>query len=314
MGLATNQALDQVQTLERRRVVAGVLGLLATPVRTLALAVGILVVARGSSGSLLVTQAIYGAATAAFTVWLFRRSIHAPYSGQSSDAAEAPTESLSSLPRFLRFSLPILVTGIALLAGGSAERWGLALRAGPDVTALFVQAVGVSTAAVNAATLPVATYFTPLVSQAAASSPLDPLGVAKRPAVMYVATTLVAVVVATLALVVFSGPLTSVLFGPRFRGIAEFLPWVMLGQSLFALAQAVSIVPITVEATVGVGAAFVGSRAVYLVLLLAFPCGGDCGLWFSKSFALANLLYLGGITVAAVHALRSRSGAMALAR
>jgi O-antigen/teichoic acid export membrane protein len=308
MGQAVNQALDQVQTLERRRVLAGVLGLVATPVRQLALALGLLVVARTSS-SLLVTQGLYGAAAAAFSAWLFRRSIDSPYSGERISADATPDE-LTALPRFLRFSLPILVTNVALLAGGSAERWGLALRAGPDVTALFVQAVAVSTAGVAAATLPIGTYFTPIISQAAASSPKDPLGAARRPIRMFVGTSTLALLLATLAVGALSSPLTTIFFGPRYHRIAGLLPWVMLGQSLFGLAQAISMIPIAVEATLGVGAAFVGSRAVYLVLLLALPCYGDCGLWFSKCFVIANLLYLVGITVAALHAMRSRRAAI----
>jgi O-antigen/teichoic acid export membrane protein len=316
MGQAVNQALDQVQTLERRRVVAGVLGLLATPVRQLALALGLLVLAassRGSgSGALLLTQCLYGVGTAALSAWLFHLSVDSPYSGQRSPTS-APPEDLVSLPRFLRFSLPILVTGLALLAGASAERWGLALRAGPDVTALFVQAVAVSTAAVSAATLPISTYFTPIISQAAASSPDDPLGAARHPIRWFVGTSALGLLVATLALAVLSGPITAIFFGPRFHGIAGLLPWAMVGQSLFGLAQAISMIPVAAEATVGVGAAFVSSRAVYLVLLLALPCYGDCGLWFSKCFAFANLLYLAGIVVAALRAMRSRRAAVAVA-
>ena len=186
IGQAVNQALDQVQTLERRRVLAGVLGLLATPVRQIALAVGLLLLAHSSSGSLLATQCLYGLATAAFSAWLFRRSIDSHYSGERSTAAMAPDD-LVALPRFLRFSVPILITGIALQAGASAERWGLALRAAPGATALFVQAVAVSTAAASAATLPISTYFTPIISQAAASSPDDPLGAARRPILLFVA-------------------------------------------------------------------------------------------------------------------------------
>ena len=62
----------------------------------------------------------------------------------------------------------------------SAERWGLARLADTAATALFVQAVGLSTAAAGAATGFVSAYFNPLILQDAAHH-ADPLQAARVP-------------------------------------------------------------------------------------------------------------------------------------
>jgi hypothetical protein len=100
---------------------------------------------------------------------------------------------------------------------------------------------------------------------------------------------------------------TKIFFGPRFQAVQDLLPWTVLGQSLFLLAQAVWMVPIAIESTAGAAAAFAASRVVYLSLLIWVPCHGRCELWFSKSFVLANLLYLLGVVLVASRALRLAS-------
>jgi O-antigen/teichoic acid export membrane protein len=302
-----NQALDQVQALERSRVVAGILGLLATPVRQLALAAGALFVTGAAAGSLLTVQALYGAGAAALTVWLFWRTMGTPYTGERPKAPGSSQEELVSLPRYLRFSVPFLVTGLASQASASAERWGLAVRSSPEATALFVQALGLALAATNAATLPIGTFFTPIISQAAASSPDDPLRAARRPIGWFVVLSAGALAVCTAAAALLSGPVTTIFFGPRFRAIRDLLPWTVLGQSLFILAQAVWMVPIAIESTAVAAAAFAASRIVYLALLVGVPCRGNCALWYSQCFALANLLYLVGIVLVAWRAMRLAS-------
>jgi hypothetical protein len=183
----------------------------------------------------------------------------------------------------------------------------LALRSSPEATALFVQALGLALAATTAATLPIGTYFTPLISQAAASSPGDPLRAVSRPIRWFVLFSAAALVLCTAAAALLSGPVTTIFFGPRFQAIRELLPWTVLGQSLFLLAQALWMVPIAIESTGGAAAAFALSRVVYLGLLIWVPCHGDCALWYSKSFALANLLYLLAIVVVASRVMRVAS-------
>jgi hypothetical protein len=79
LGLAMNQALDQVQALERRRVLAGLLGLLATPVGQIALAAAAAFVVVASGGSLLAAHSAFGAFTAMLSAWLFLRTLDSPY-------------------------------------------------------------------------------------------------------------------------------------------------------------------------------------------------------------------------------------------
>jgi O-antigen/teichoic acid export membrane protein len=313
LGLAVNQTLDQVQALERHRVLAGLLGLLAGPVRQFALAAAAILVVHATGASLLAAQSVFGLGTAAVSAWLFLRTVDSPYMGQRDTAPASRTEDLAALPRFLRFTIPFLLTSLGTQAATSAERWGLATRATPEATALFVQALGLSLAASTAVSLPFANYFTPIISQAAAATRGNPLLGARRPVFRYIAFSAVSLSLAALALAVLARPLTGIFFGPRYRDIFELLPWAMAGQCLFGLGQAVSIVPITAESTRGVAVAYVSSRAAYIALLLLAPCPADCALWFSKCFALGNALYLVLITLVAARALRLRQGTLTLA-
>jgi O-antigen/teichoic acid export membrane protein len=263
-------------------------------------------VARASAFSLLATQCLYGAGTAALSTWLFRRTVDSLYTGEASAAGAAGGEDLFAVSRFLRFSLPLLFTSLAVQVAASAERWGLASRATPEATALFVQAIGLSLAATTAATMPVAAYFATIISQAAASSPDDPLAAAKRPLKQYIAASALILFLTTIGVSLLSRPLTTIFFGARYHGIFELLPWAMVGQALFGLAQVLAFVPITVEATAGVAAAFVASKVVYVAFLFGLPYSSECTLQFSKCFALGNLIYLAGIGLVAAKAVRRR--------
>jgi O-antigen/teichoic acid export membrane protein len=304
---ATSQTVDQVQSLERHRVLAGILGLLGTPMRQAALAIGVLFVARESGESLLLTHGLYGATVAALSVWLLTRATARPYPGEQSPSPASGVDDMVSWRRFFRFTVPFLVTALATQAATSAERWGLALRADPGSTAVFVQAVAVSVAAVGAATLPVSTYYLPILSQASAKRPEDPIAAARAPLLRFVMLSGASLALATIGVTVLAPILSSLLFGPRYRDIGSLLPWTMLGQSLFGLGQALSLVPLAVEATVAVNGVLVGSKVVYLVLLLAIPSPPDCALWFSKCFVVCNLLYLLGMSLVAFRAARRGS-------
>jgi O-antigen/teichoic acid export membrane protein len=312
LGLAVNQALDQVQALERRRVLAGVLGLLSAPVRQIALAAAALLLVGATGDSLLAASSLFGLGTATLSAWLFLRTLDSPYMGQRETDPAACVEDLVAMPRFLRFTLPFLLTSLGAQAATSAERWGLALRATPDATALFVQALGLSLAASTAVSLPFTNYFTPIISQAAAATRSNPLLGARRPAFRYIAFSAVSLSLAALALAVLARPLTGIFFGPRYRGIFELLPWAMAGQCLFALGQAISIVPIMAENTSGAAVAYVASRVAYVAVLLLVPCPANCALWFSECFALGNVLYLVLIMLVAARALRVHYGALTL--
>jgi O-antigen/teichoic acid export membrane protein len=305
VGQAINIGLDPIQMLERRRVVAGVLGLLATPVRWAALALGVIVLAHASGASLMWTQCVYGTATAALSVWFFRRTVDSPYEGEKTANDHALAGDLGAR-RFLSFTAPILVMGIATQAATSGERWGLALRADAGATALFVQTLAVSLAAVGAVATPINTYFAPIIAQAAATSPGDPLRGAARPLRQFILVSTLTISLIALGVSLVAGPLTTVLFGPRYRDIGALLPWAMLGQAFFGISQAIALVPISVEGTTAVSVALVGSRMIYLVLLLVLPTSGAIALLFVKCFAAGNLLYLLGMIIAAVRAMRMR--------
>ena len=292
VGLATNQALDQIQTLERRRGLAGLLGLAATPLRQFALAAAVLVLSQSTGESLLVAQAGYGLVAAGLSVVLFRKAANAPLSPSVSTRPATAEDALTAFPRFVRFAAPFLVNAIVLQVAASAERWGLALRAAPDATALFVQATGVALAATGAVALPVNTYFLPIISQAAAQSANDPIGAARKPFKRFIVLNVALMALATVAMSVLAPLVAHVFFGPRYSGVAPLLPWAMAGQSLFAIGQALSLVPVSVDATRGVAAAFALARLTYVAVLVFIPCPWNCALWFVQCFTAGNLVYL----------------------
>jgi O-antigen/teichoic acid export membrane protein len=199
--------------------------------------------------------------------------------------------------------VPFLLTGIASQGATSAERWGLALRADPSATALFVQAVGFSMAACNAAVLPINTYFIPIISQSAARSAADPVRAAKPAIIRFLAFSLALLIVATLCVAVVALPLTTVLFGPRYRAIGAVLPWTMVGQALFTMGQAISIVPYSADSTAGSNGIQITAKLFYILLLLEAPCSSNCVLRFSQYFAAGNVVYIIGMIVIAMRTL-----------
>lgn len=304
--LAANLTLDPIQTIERRRVRAGVLALLATPFRQFALALACALFVGQSGAALLATQSAYGLFTTAVSV-TFLIGVGRKVAGEAEPPTPAAPEETFS--RFARFSTPFLVTGAVTQAAVSAERWGLATRADTGATAIFVQAVAVSIAATGAAALPITTYFTPLITQGAAKTPENPLLTASRPLRSYIVLTALALAACSVVISVLAGPLTAVFFGPKYRAIALLLPWTVSGQALFALSQAIALVPISVESTVGLNVALIGSKAAYIGLLVLTTVQGDYALWFSKCFLLSNLFYLLcmlGATALAVRRERAR--------
>jgi O-antigen/teichoic acid export membrane protein len=299
LGTGINQVLDQIQTLERRRVTAGVLNLLGTPARQLVLALAALVLA--PTGLILLgVQAVYGLliATLSFGLcWLVIRNT----SQEPDDDAKIPEGLRRS--QFLWFCCPYLATAIISQLCNTAERWGLAHSADAGTTAQFVQAVGLAMAVVTASVAPLGTYFQPLISQAASQGD-SPLSQAMRPIRSYLLWVIGVLAVVATGTWLFAPYLTMILFGPAFSSVSDLLPLAVLGAGLFTLGQCVVVVPIAVRDPIGPNAAFLVSKAIYLALLVALPVSAEPAYRFCVYFAAGNAVYLAVILCVSVFWMR----------
>ena len=289
--LAAAQAFEPVQQMERRRVTAGVVNLLGTPMRPFILILAPLIWVELNGERLLEMQILSSAILALATlgsVGLLVRSL-----------PDRPgTRSLSSLSNqlslgsFLVFSIPSLFANVMTQASASAERWGLAKLVDPASTAIFVQAAALSMALTGAVVSILNAYYYPLITGAASSSEAAPLSAAVRPLRSYLLSTVLLLGLETLAFALFARPITHLLFGPKFSDVARLLPWTMLGAGFFQLAQGLAIVSMTAREMIGKNASVVVSRAVYLVVLLLAGAGPSAAVRFSRIFSLGHGLYL----------------------
>jgi O-antigen/teichoic acid export membrane protein len=309
---ATVQLLSTIQSLERRRVIAGVLDLSTGPMRQVALGAGALLALRLlnlslSGDALMVVQAGHSVVLglAVFTLFaLLMRRIAKQDKAAPDPAPEAGAE-LTAKSAF-HYAFPFLITAVATQIATSSERFGLARRADLPAIALFVQSVGLSTAMAGAGSQFLTNYFTPLIAQASAR-PGNPLKNAARLLRTYLS--LAAVALLGLAIVVgfFPELLTSVFFGPRYARIAPLLPLTTLGAACFSLAQALSIVPYVTRDSVKPNVARVLSLVVYSTALLLVPLTGRIELGFARLFAGCQGVYLLlSVAVACVELQRSR--------
>jgi hypothetical protein len=312
VGQATAQAFVPLFAYSRRRVLAGLMELLGTPARQVTLGLAGLFVVSLAGGSLLRVQALYFAASSAgiliLAEWLVRRS-GMPLSPNAPELRKQ----LGLVP-LLSHSVPFLLTGVATQLAGSAERWGLSHRSEPAATALFVQAVGISTAAAGALISFLASYYGPLITDAAtkASSPLWGGWPYIRRYVLSGAGVL-AVLVATFAL--GARLLTSLFFGAKYAPVSGLLPWTTLGAAFFSLGQMLFMVPYAVRDSIWPSAIKVGTLVAYAAALVAYPAGGDAALGFSHIYALAQAVYAGLMLVlAVVHIRLARRGSIAIAQ
>lgn len=280
-GQAVAQALDPIPASVRRRVLAGVMGLLGNPARQVVLASGFLLFGAAGFSALLATQAAYSAALACASLAMLWLVLRAP--------AAAPSDDGLSLRGFFRYVIPYVAGVAATQLSATAERWGLADRASTSATALFVQAVGLSTAAAAAGTSFLSSYYLPIIAQASGNQQ-RPIAAAWPLARKFVALTAALL----LALVVFgallAGPATRLLFGDRFRAVEDLLPWTLCGAACFALGQALTVFSYSARETLSPNVAFIASKAIY-VGLLAGATGDALPLRFSRWFALSQALY-----------------------
>lgn len=285
---AAAQIFTAIPGLERRRALAGFLGLLSQPVRLIALWGGALILMRGrpTGDGLLLVQAGYSLVFGLLATWLFFQWLRrlGPLPGVSGGDE-------LSLRSFANFSLPYVFTAFLTQVATSAERWGLARFQDPAATALFVQAVGLSTALAGAFTGVLNTYYTPIISTAAAAVPL-PLRGARKPVLAYLALSGLALSLMAGCVALLSGPLTVALFGPRYAAVGPLLPWTACGAALFAVGQALSMIPFVTRDAIGQNLARSAALIVYSGALLFLPRVEDAALVFSKLFAAGHALYV----------------------
>jgi hypothetical protein len=289
VGQAATQALAPLFGMARHRVIAGVVDLLGTPLRLAALGVTGLVVAGISGDRLFEAQSgywvLYLVSIVSFLLWILRAA-----EKRSVTVSTEFGEQLGLLP-LIAHATPFLITAVAAQLASSAERWGLANRANPSATAFFVQAVGLSTAAGGAATNFLATYYGPLITDAAARSS-NPMRAAKGLILRYVALTCAMLGALVAAFAIGAGRITALLFGARYAGISPLLPWTVSGAALFGVAQALFMVPYAVRDSLWPNVIKVASLVIYAAVLCFFDFRGDPALTFCKFYASAQGLYL----------------------
>ena len=285
---AVLQIVGQVQSLERRRVTAGLLDLLAQPARLLFLGVGATLLLHGSAGGegllWLHTAWVGGLAVLVLLLAAFLLRELAPGPDTGVVGPELGWRSA------LRFSLPFLGTALVMQLCTTAERWGLA-RIDPASTALFVQSVGLSMAGAGAATGFLGGYFYPLIHSGAAEGPA-PLSGARVPLRRYLLLSATACGVLLVLGVTIAGPASALLFGPRYVGVARLLPWTVAGAALFTFAQALSVRSLVLRDAVGPNVARTVPLVLYTGALLLLRPGEDAALQFSRLYCAAQALYL----------------------
>ncbi len=303
IGQAIIQALEPIQGSERRRVIAGILGLLGTPARQLLLALGFVLLSSHGFAGLLVAQAGYSMFAAAASMGalaiLLRRH---PDSHPETPVARAQL----SIRSFLAYAGPYLAGVVAAQLSTTAERWGLARRADTSATALFVQAVGLSTAAASACTGFLTAYFLPIITQSASTGqrPLASSWATSRKYVALAAAVLGGLVVAGATC---AAPATRVLFGDRFQAVEALLPWTLLGAALFAFGQVLAVFPHSAREPVAPNVAYIASRGLYAALLVLSGSSPNLPLTFSKYFAACNALYVVSMSIFSLRLARRES-------
>jgi hypothetical protein len=286
---ATLQTLTQLQGLERRRVLAGLLDLLNQPARLLVLALGARLLLGGAPDGegLLGLQAGFSGLLALLVALLGTQLLQklAPLGDRGT-----PGPQLGLWPA-LRFSLPFLLSSVVAQLCASAERWGLARLEDPGATALFVQAVGLAAAVCSAATGFLGNYFYPLIHQAAAQG-ARPLQAARIPLLHFLCAVFSICCLLVLGASAGAGRLTGLLFGPRYLAVAHLLPWTVAGAALFTCGQAVSVVSLVARDAVGPNAARTVPLVLYAAALLTLRPAAEAALAFSQLYCASQALYL----------------------
>jgi len=295
------QALDPIQSAERRRTIAGVLGLMGTPLRQILLAAAALVLVP-QAGTLLGVHAAASTMVSLATIVALRVLLRdiprtTPSTAPSLDIG---TQSL------LWHIVPYFFTALLTQVSSSAERWGLAKLADPSTTAIFVQALGLSSASIGAAITAPATYFQPIITQAASRAGTSPLLNALIPIRRYVMLVASILAVGTIGAAVLADVVTSILFGAKYVAISGLLPWTVLGAALFSLAQVLAIVPSTARDTISPNVARVVSLLIYTTSLLSCRAGPGENLAeaFARIYVISNGLYLLGMIAVSARLVR----------
>jgi hypothetical protein len=195
-----------------------------------------------------------------------------------------------SLREAALYSLPYALTAALLQGAASAERWGLARLGTPSATAMFVQAVGLSTAAVGAVTNALAIYYHPLISGAAAAT-RTPIAAAASLLRRYIFCAALALLALTLAVSLWGRPITALLFGTRYQLVAQLLPWTVLGASWFSLGQAIQMVSQVARDPIGGNVARGMSLVAYSAVLLAISPPSQPEVIFAKLYCACNFVY-----------------------
>jgi hypothetical protein len=281
-----HQALDPIQGAERRRVVAGVLGLLASPIRPFIIAAGFALALDKTALTLLSFHAVAtillaGSASLALVVVLRQKPDVPPHTSVN--------RAHLSVRSFFRYAGPYFIGVFVAQICTTAERWGLAQRCDTAATALFVQAVALGTAVASSCSSLIMAYYVPIVTQAGAASaqPLQAAWAILKRYVLVSASVMAALILLGIPLAPMA---TRLFFGSRFMAVEQLLPWTIFGAAMFALGQVLSVFPHCAREVVSPNLNYILSRSLYGALLL-FAGSGYLPRAFAMFFAASNTVY-----------------------
>jgi O-antigen/teichoic acid export membrane protein len=300
VGVGGAQLLEWLASMERRRVIAGIVMFLGTPMRQLALAIGGWFLVTQTGAGLLGVQAAYsiGLAMALGTIFaILVRRVPEPKEGNP------PVSTGLTLRGLVGFATPYFLSAMLAQACRSAERWGLADYSTVD-TALFVQALGLSTAIVTTAIGHLFIYYSPIIYQASAKTSA-PLSSARQPIRHYVRWTVVILSLVVLSIALLAKWVTPLLFGPKYQGVVALLPWTTLGAALFGLGQTLHIYGLTARRTIGSNAAVIVAQLLYTITLVSYRPPTNPALAFARIYAVGNLVYVVAMLISVVVVVRS---------
>ncbi len=293
IGTGVFQLYSSIPYAERRRTWAGVLGLMGGAGRPFIQALGVVALGAAAGAGLLGSAAALQLAAAGVAVYMFRSIVR----GAATSAAPQQTSELT-LRAFLSYSVPGFFGVFVGQLASSVERWGLARSSDVAATALFVQAIGLSTAAASALGALFQNYFYPFATNAAARDLSDPLGAAAPVLLRFYALLSCALGCFALLIALFVRQITALAFGSQFAAVSALLPWTTVGACLFSLGQALTIALFIARAPLWPNLSRITSQTLYAAALILLPKGPDPAGRFARLFACAQLLYVAVIVVA----------------
>lgn len=289
LGQSLYQIFSPIPNSERRRITSGFLESSNSMGRPLLLALGCFVFGVSDSLSLLKFQFAHALIVGIAAILVF----YPIYQSHKNTAKNSQNLIYLNMKSFLQFVLPALATSIAIQVGSTFERWGLAHQSGLADTGVFVQAIGLSTAAAAAITSLITGYYYPIITGTAARNEQQPLKAARLLVKKFLSLTVLAYLALAFFGFVGAGMMTHILFGKSYDQVATILPLTFLGSCFFGVGQALTIPLFVARDVITPNLGRVISLTTYVLLIVFFPASaGTSGIkHYALLFAATQMIY-----------------------